>query len=545
MNIGNALHKLGRRQDAMAAYRQAVACEPAYAPAKFNLGALLIECGQLDLGATELLAAVQQQPDLVDARLLLADTYEKLGRSDAADDQFAAALKRAPDHAGALLNFGTYCLRQGRFGEASQLLRRARVANPELDDVVSFNVFALNFRSDVDAETIAAEHRAAGLHLQRRAGEPFRHWTNVPDPDRRLRIGYVSGDFAHHPVALFLRPVLEQHDPSAFEVFCYSNVAGDNEIADVLRGHAHHWREIAGMSDAEVANVVRDDGIDILVDLSGHTTGNRLGVFALHPAPVQVTWLGYLNTTGLAAIDYRITDRHTDPPGTTERLHSERLVRMPDSQWCYAPWHRVEPVSAPHPARPDALVFGSFNQAVKITDATLTLWSRILAALPAAKLVVLDVRPITEAQLRRRMATHGIDASRVTLVGRVDIDAYFAAIGDVDIALDTTPYNGATTTLDTLWMGVPIVALRGDRGVSRGSYSILSSLGADELIASTADEYVDLNVRLAVDVGWRKRLRATLHDRLIRSPLMEAAGFTSALEARFVEMWRAWCAGQR
>jgi predicted O-linked N-acetylglucosamine transferase (SPINDLY family) len=300
------------------------------------------------------------------------------------------------------------------------------------------------------------------------------------------------------------------------------------------------------MSDADVARVVRDDHVDILVDLSGHTTGNRLGVFALHPAPVQVTWLGYLNTTGLGAMDYRITDGHTDPPGTTEHLHSERLVRLPHSQWCYAPWHRFAPVSAPHVARPGALVFGSFNQAAKISDVTLSLWARILSALPNAELVVLDVRQAaTGAALRRRMAEHGIDTRRVSMVGRLGIDAYFAAIGDVDVALDTTPYNGATTTLDTLWMGVPIVALRGDRGVSRGCYSILSSLGVDDLIARTSDEYVDVNVRLAVDSTWRKRLRATLHELLIDSPLMDVVGFTSALESRYVEMWREWCASGR
>ena len=544
MNIGNALRKLGRREEAVAAYRIAIALEPSHAQSKFNLGAMLLDGGNVVDGEAELVSALKLQPDMIGVRLLLADVYERLNRFDEADREFAAALAQHPGHAGALLNFGTYSLRQGRFSEATALLQRALIADPDLDGVLSFNLFSLNFRDDKDVRTIAAEHFAAGSELKRRAGVGFTQWANGRRTDRPLRVGYMSGDFSYHPVALFLCPVLRQQDRSAFETFCYSNTSGNNETAEVLRGHAQHWREIFGMSDAEVASVVRDDAIDILVDLSGHTPGNRLGVFARHPAPVQVTWLGYLNTTGLEAMDYRISDRHTDPPGETEHLHSESLTLMPDSQWCYAPWYTWAPVPVPHVDRPEALVFGSFNQAAKITDSTLALWSRVLSQLPTAELVVLDVRQTAASQaLRRRMEGYGIDGSRVSMVGRVAIGAYFAAIGSVDIALDAFPYNGATTTLDTLWMGVPIVALRGDRGISRGSFSILKSLGAEELIAKTVEEYVDLNVRLALDPAWRKRLRETLRERLLRSPLMDAKGFTSALEARYREMWRAWCDG--
>jgi predicted O-linked N-acetylglucosamine transferase (SPINDLY family) len=241
-------------------------------------------------------------------------------------------------------------------------------------------------------------------------------------------------------------------------------------------------------------------------------------------------------------MDYRICDRYTDPVGTSERFSTEQLVRMPHSQWCYLPWVEVAPVDVPHPDRPDALVFGSFNQFAKISDACLELWSRVLAAVPAASLLILDVRDKdVRKMLLRRLDRYRIDPSRVTLRGRESVPDYFAAIGNVDIALDTIPYNGGTTTLDTLWMGVPVVGLCGDRGIARGSYSILQSLGAQDLIARDAHEYIDINCRLAESPEWRNRLRATLRDRMRSSPLMNAPQFTADLESAYRTVWAEWC----
>jgi protein O-GlcNAc transferase len=244
-------------------------------------------------------------------------------------------------------------------------------------------------------------------------------------------------------------------------------------------------------------------------------------------------------------MDYRITDPHTDPVGLTEHLHTERLVRMPHSQWCYFAWQEIELVATPHADRPDPVVFGSFNQSAKITDSCLALWSRVLARLPDSELIVFDVRRTGSANsLLARLKALGIDPARVRLRGREPVRDYFAAIGNVDIALDTYPYNGGTTSLDALWMGVPVVGLKGDRGIARGTYSILQSLGADELIARSADEYVVVNERLARDTRWRRHLRESLRSRLSRSPLMDARGFTAALEDRYRAMWQAWCASQ-
>ena len=544
MNVGNALEKLGRPNAARRAMRRAVECAPDYAPARFNLGLHLVRRGDLREGEAALRHALRLDAAMKEATIVLADVLERTGRLDEAEAMLLRALEIAPGHAGAMFGYGTFCFRQGRTTEALAWLQRARDIDPGVPATEGLALFALNLRTDVSAREIADEHMRYGRVLEQRAGPPFATWANARDPERLLRIGYVSGDFGPHAVAFFMRPILKWHDRSAFEIHCFSNYPGANPVTQRVRERADRWHEIAGLDDAQASELVRRSGIDILVDLSGHTDRNRLGVFARHPAPVQATWLGYLNTTGLATMDYRICDRHTDPAGETEALHTERLLRMPDSQWCYFAWDDIAFVDVPHAARPDALIFGSFNQYPKLTDACLAMWARVLSRVPHAELVVFDVRQVKSREaLAGRMAAAGIDPARVTFRGREMLAHYFAALGNVDIALDAYPYTGATTTLDALWMGVPLVALRGARGISRGSYSILQSLGAHDLIARSVDQYVDINVRLASDPGWRAELRRTLRPRLVASPLMDAERFTKALETHYRTVWRNWCVG--
>jgi predicted O-linked N-acetylglucosamine transferase (SPINDLY family) len=295
----------------------------------------------------------------------------------------------------------------------------------------------------------------------------------------------VSGDFGTHPVSLFLQVVLEQHDHRNFEIYCYSSNGSLDTIPPGISSNAYRVRDVSALDHRRAAEIVRADEVDILIDLAGHTENNRLLVFAMHPAPVQATWLGYLNTTGLTAMDYRICDRHTDPPGETEALHTERLYRMPDSQWCYRPWLDVPLTMDPHPGSP-TVTFGSCNQHLKISDACLDLWCELLRRLPNANLTVLDVRDqYTSESIVGRFARRGIDASRIALRQRQSLPDYYRAIGDFDIALDAYPHNGATTPFDTLWMGVPLVALRGNRGISRASFRILSTLKMPELTADS------------------------------------------------------------
>ncbi len=542
MNVANAYQRLERWDRATEALEHAIECDPEFAPAHFNVGLLLNNRGKSREAEAELLEALRLKPSMLEAMLILADLYEVSGRFDEAERYYDRALELAPNHPGALLNYGMYCSRRRRFDEAMDCFHRVKTIEPGFRDVESIVLFSLNFRTDVDVHSIANGHRRVGAAISKAAGPAFTTWSNAPNTDRPIRVGYVSGDFLTHPVAVLLRPVLEHHDRQHFNTFCYSNYPEANPVADFLRERSQHWREISSMSDNDVVELLRRDEIDILVDLSGHTARHRLPVFARHPAPVQVTWLGYLNTTGLPAMDYRICDPFTDPVGSSEQLSTEELVRMPHSQWCYVPWHDREIAAEPRSAHPNAVVFGSFNQDRKISDECLAVWSRILARVPDAELLVLDFpQPPMQKLFLERAARAGIDPRRVSARGRETIAQYFNTMSNVDIALDTYPYNGATTTLDTLWMGVPIVALRGERGISRSGYSILKTLGADELIAETPDEYIALNVRLALDKSWRNRLRTSLRMRLERSPLMDPAGFTEALEDRYREMWRTWC----
>jgi predicted O-linked N-acetylglucosamine transferase (SPINDLY family) len=350
-------------------------------------------------------------------------------------------------------------------------------------------------------------------------------------------VGYVSGDFRATPVAWFIAPVLRHHDPERIETYCYSNAPAEDEITARLRPEADHWRRIHDLDDDAVVALVQRDGIDVLVDLSGHTLANRLGVFARRAAPVQATWLGYLNTTGLASMDYRITDAHTDPVGRSEALHSERLARMPHSQWCWVPFHDAQAKVVEEPVAGAAPVFASFNHTGKISDASVELWSAILRRVPRAKLRVHAAgRADQEEILRARFSAHGVDASRLSFVPDLPIDGYFDAFRGVDIALDTFPYNGGTTTFVTYWMGVPMVALTGQRGIARGGYSIARSAGFDELIARNAQEYVELNVALAEDAPRRVALARTLRDRLMASVLGDAERFTRDLEALYHDM---------
>jgi protein O-GlcNAc transferase len=518
------------------------------------------------------------QPDMPEASVVLAEVLESTGRVADAKVELQRALRMHPGFAGAALNLGllylhnnqpdeaestllqaramdpslaaieaalgTLYLKTGRVADARRILQQALDRDPTLQGAPSLLLFSLNLDTEFDVATIFRDHVRVGESMFRASDHPFAAWPNRPDPERRIKIGYVSGDFRKHPVGLFLRPVLEHHDRARYEVHCYSNHTAVDEVTRVLQQLVEHWHVIAGKSTPEVCEQVRRDAIDILVDLSGHTDQARLAVFAMRPAPIQVGWLGYLNTTGLATIDYRICDWHTDPEGATEHLHTERLHRLPHSQWCYAPYYDVPLVAKDE--RTNGVIFGSFNQYPKVSDFCLDLWCQILVQVPEAKLVVLGVPGgNTQVALRHRLVGRGIDPDRVEVRDRTGILEYFAAIASVDIALDTFPYNGATTTFDILWMGVPLVALYGDRGIARGGYSILQSLNLPELIAHNPAEYVDINVRVARDRVWRDGLRTTLRSRLAASPLMDGPLFVAELEAAYRQMWRAWCSSAR
>jgi predicted O-linked N-acetylglucosamine transferase (SPINDLY family) len=540
MNIGNALQQLHRFDEAAESYREAIRIAPDYAPARFNLGSFLASHGDNEAGEIQLREALRIEPRLVEAAVVMSIIMEATGRPAEAENILRRALELRPDFAPAALNLGQLLLGQERFDDAISFIERSVAIVP---DALSWMLFSLTNRTDLNVFEIYRRHLSVGDAILRISGPSFTTWSNHPDPNKQIKVGYVSGDFQLHPVGLFLKPVLAHHNRTTFDVHCFSNSAVIDPATQILRQFVPNWHPISNLSNNQVADLFRNEGIDILVDLSGHTNHNRLAVFARHPAPVQITWLGYLNTTGLSAMDYRICDRYTDPAGVSDELHTEKLFRLPHSQWCYEPWFAPAHYSRAA-SQSERIVFGSVNSSRKITTECLELWCRILDAVPSAELVILDVPERNRQPLLEQFARHNIAPSRLSIRERQSLEAYYCTIGDLDIALDTFPYNGATTTLNTLWMGTPIVAFPGDRGISRGSYSILSSVQLPELIARTAAEYVEINVRLARDHAWRSNLRASLRPRLAASPLMDAAGFVADLEAAYRQMWLNWCKSQ-
>jgi predicted O-linked N-acetylglucosamine transferase (SPINDLY family) len=367
------------------------------------------------------------------------------------------------------------------------------------------------------------------------------------DPDRRLRIGYVSRDFRLHSVAYFIEPVIAHHDRAGYGIYCYYLAADHDDTTQRLSQSADVWREAHGASVDEIAARIYADEIDILVDLGGHTKLNRLGVFSRKPAPVQATWLGYPDTTGLASIDYRITDTVADPPGLTDEIHTERLLRLEPPFVCYQPPHESPAVDLRETA--GDVVFGSFNMLIKLNGPLIDMWAQILKAVPDSRLLIKSgLLEHDEAvwRVHERFEKAGIARSRVELRAltqhRMD---HLAAYGEVDVALDTFPYNGATTTCEALWMGVPVVTLAGESHMSRVGASLLTAVGLSNLISASTAEYVQTAVALGRDPALRRALRAGMRDRLAASALLDHAGFTRKLEGALRRAWRAWCESSR
>lgn len=357
-------------------------------------------------------------------------------------------------------------------------------------------------------------------------------------------MGYVSPDFHAHSVAYFIEPVLARHDPAAVETYCYAEVAQPDAFTEHMKTLAAHWRGTFGRSDDEVADMIRNDAIDILIDLAGHTAHNRLAVFARRPAPVQVTYLGYPNTAGLPQMDYRLTDAAADPPGQ-EVYYTESLVRLPQGFLCYAPPHESPAVGPLPAATGGCITFGSFNALPKMNNEVIALWARVLQSVPGARLILKN-KSLQDAKTCERYRQHFHPPERIELLGWLDDPAdHLSIYHRVDIALDTFPYNGTTTTCEALWMGVPVITLAGERHAGRVGLSLLTQLGLTELIAKTPDEYVRLAVALAGNRERLAALRAGLRERMRRSPLCDAQSFTRDLEAAYREMWHKWCEGRK
>jgi len=465
------------------------------------------------------------------------------GRYTEALEYYRQALRVKPDFPKALNNLALCLTDQGDLDEAERTYRHAIKLQPGFAELRSNLLFCLCYRPGYDYRALFDEHCEFGRKLGVAESKRYHTWNITRDPDRRLRLGYVSPDFRTHSVAYFIESLLAHHDPQEFEVVCYSHVEFEDETTARFKKHAQRWHRTCGMSDDELAAAVHRDGIDILVDLAGHTGGNRLVAFSYKPSPLQFTYLGYPNTTGLDTIDYRITDACADAQGEDE-YYTEKLFRLDGCFLCYTP-----PRDAPDAARARdggaQIMLGSFNTLSKLNPQVIALWSQILHAIPGARLL-LKRRALNDPGTRDRIValfeSNGIDRGRLELLDHVETTHdHLALYNRIDICLDTFPYNGTTTTCEALWMGVAVVTLAGAHHAQRVSLSILHALGIEELVARSHEEYIERVCSLAADRGRLGEFRSTMRDRMAKSPLCDARGFTRRFEAALRGAWRAWC----
>jgi predicted O-linked N-acetylglucosamine transferase (SPINDLY family) len=540
-NLAGALWGKGRLDEAIATARRAIALEPDCTDAYTNLGNALRDQRRFDEAIEVLERAIAIRPEFALAYNNLGCTLIERGDPDAAATALGRAIALAPEMAEAHSNLGNALKDMGRFDDAVACYRRALALKPGLTTAASCLLYALHFQPEQDARTILAEHRAWARRFADPLAAVIRPHENDRTPDRRLRVGFVSPDFRSHAVGWSLLPLFAHHDRRQAAFVAYADVRAPDAATGMLQGLADEWHDVTGLTDSVLADRIRSDRIDILVDLALHTAGNRLLVFARKPAPVQATMLGLPATTGLPTIDYRLTDHYLDPPCVGDAHYREQSIRLPHCFWCYQP-----PEDAPAPGALPTLArrfmtFGCLNQFVKVSRPALQSWVEILQSVPDARLLIHAPAGHHRDHVLERFQESGISPERVAFAGRLPRAEYLARYGEIDLALDPFPYNGGITTMDSLWMGVPVITLAGRTAVGRAGVSILSNVGLPELIARTPDEYVTIARDWARDIARLATVRAGLRDRMRSSPLLDGAQYAASVDAALRAMWQTWC----
>ena len=542
-DLAEALTALGRHEEAVQCNLAALRVDPDSAEVYNSLGNSLFALDKLKTAREAYEQALRLQPDFAEAYYNLGNVLKREVDPVGARANYDHALRLDPHYAEAHLNKGGTYLEQGDFAAAIVEIENTLRLKPDHAEAHSNRLFALNYRPDCTPSAVFEVHR----QWAEQQAAPLRRvnlsWKNDRDPERRLRIGYVSPDLQQHPVGFLLEGVLAVHDPSRFEVICYSDTTRPDDTTARLQALAGSWRDIRGYSDEALSKLIEEDGIDILVDLAGHTAHNRLLVFARKPAPVQVSWLGYFNTTGLDAIDYFISDQYSSPPGGAQAF-SEQVVRLPGSRFCYRPPAYAPPVLASPVLASGQITFGSFNNLAKLNRQVIALWARVLHEVANARLV-LKSKLLSDESTRQRylelFREAGISPDRLDLRGSSSHAGMLKEYGEIDIALDPFPFTGGLTTLEALWMGVPVVTLAGETLVSRQSASFLTVMGQSALIANSEREYVEIAKSLAGDVIRLENLRGVLRPLMQDSPLCDKENFARNLEHAYRQMWRTWC----
>jgi len=543
-NLGEAYRALGDRENAIRCYEAALRLDPRFAGAHNNLGIVFSDLGHTEKAIHHYRECIRLSPDYAGAHKNLASLQAEQGELSRAITGYRKALELRPTDAEAYSNLGTALTERGDLQDALAAYRQALRLIADYQTCHDNLLLSLNYDPDQTPEQLYRAHREWGRGML--PNGRVQDFANRLDTDRRLRLGYVSADFRSHSVAFFFQTLLGAHSRQAFELFCYSQVAVPDRTTKAMRAQADHWIDTRGLSDEVMWRRIREDRIDILVDLAGHTPGNRLGVFALRAAPVQISWLGYPATTGLPTMDYRFTDRWADPEGEADGWHTEQLWRLPTGFLCYRP-----PAATPQTGTPganDGITFGSFNNMSKVNDRVFGLWSQILRQTPASRLL-LKARQLGDAKLRRRVlsrfAAQGIAPERIELIGRIPSQTeHLACYQRVDLALDTFPYNGATTTCEALWMGVPVITLQGRSHAARVGSSILHQCGLEKLVVDDERDYAAKALALATDRDRLRKLAEGLRDRLQASALCDEQAFAGHVEQAYRTMWAHWCHNQ-
>lgn len=541
-HLAQNLYRAGRWKEAIDHWRRVIAISPEDLDARVNMGCALINLNEYGEAMKEFQFVLARKPEHLTAINNLAWVCFRVGYLEDAARLYREALAIKPEDSGPWMNLGVVLVDQGNYVEAMDCYRRALLDNPDRDDARSNLLLAMNYDATItEAQRFAAHQEFGRIVESRPAAAHFEH-LNIFDPNRPLRVAYVSSDFYLHPVASFIESALKEFDRRNFVVSCYSSVKKPDRVTDHLRGTVSNWYDMLGQSHEDLARRVHDNREDILIDLTGHTGASRLGAFALRPAPIQITYLGYLSTTGMSTIDYRITDALADPPGVTDQFHSEKLLRLP-CFFCYTP-----PINAPEVAPLPALMngfvtFGSLCHPAKCNDRVLDLWAELLRRVPNSRLILSGKTDQKgEPRLIEAMSRRGFDSSRILVGPRQDYYAYLSRYGLIDIVLDPFPFNGHTTSCDALWMGPPIVTLQGHNYASRLTSTTLSHLGCPEWIAETPEQYLQIAMRLASDIPALSQIRQSMRSRMMQSPICNAKQFVANLEAAYRQIWRERCA---
>jgi predicted O-linked N-acetylglucosamine transferase (SPINDLY family) len=539
--LGSVLQHLARHNEAEASFQQALALRPDFVEAHLKLGNTLLQLGRKEEALEKYRRVIQINPLYIEAHNNLGATLMDLGRFVESECALRRALDIKPDYAEAHSNLGILLMDMGRIFEAQTCFRLAIQIKPDYVEAHSNLLFLLSHSEGVMPDTVFAEHLRFGEQFE----EPLKpYWpshSNLRQPDKRLRVGIVSGDLRNHVVSSFIMPVLKFLNRQQIELLAYSNNMIEDAVTIQIQGMCDGWNRVAGLSDVELTDMIVRDRVDILLDLSGHTAANRLMTFARKPAPIQISWIGYPNTSGLKAMDYSLKDRFSAPYGAYERYYVEKLIRLPGAA-TFLQLQDAPAVSDLPALSTGHVTFGSFNRPGKLGDSVIALWSKVLQAVPGSRLLLGSVSgDSTRQMLLERFLHNGVAADRLIFKPKVEMMAYLALHHQVDIILDTFPFTGGTTTNFALWMGVPVLTMTGPSSMHCISAGILGRAGLTDWVASDQADFVRLASNWAGRLEELANLRMSMRDRLLSSPLRQPETVARGLEFALRTAWRHWC----